>query len=175
MGGGIFNNGGNFNLINTTIAFNKAQGGQGRFLNPTSGYAAGGTDGEGYGGGIFNRSGIVDLSNTLISYNVNINDVENANLLGVTTDEDLYGDFTSANGSNLVFNIGAGILSGNTTGNIYSQDPLLLPLADNGGNTYTHAITPCPPDLLLMRVMMPSLLFLINVNFQERYFGYWFI
>ena len=145
MGGGIFNNGGNFNLINTTIAFNKAQGGQGRFLNPTSGYAAGGTNGEGYGGGIFNRSGIVDLNNALISYNININDVENANLLGVTTDEDLYGDFTSTNGSNLVFNMGAGILTGNTNGNIYSQDPLLLPLADNGGNTYTHAITPCPP------------------------------
>jgi len=145
MGGGIFNNGGNINSTNVTIAYNKAQGGQGRFLNATSGYAAGGTDGEGYGAGIFNRNGTVDINNALISYNRNVNDVENANLSGIVTDEDLYGDFTSTNGSNLVFNIGAGTLGGNTAGNVISSDPGLMPLADNGGTTYTHSLLPCPP------------------------------
>ncbi|MDA7761843.1 gliding motility-associated C-terminal domain-containing protein [Crocinitomicaceae bacterium] len=144
LGGGIFNNGGNIISTNLTIAYNKAQGGQGRFLNATSGFAAGGTDGEGYGGGIFNRSGTVDLNNSLIAYNKNINDIENANLIGIESDEDLFGSFTSTSGSNLVFNMGAGTLGGNTTGNIISADPLLMSLADNGGTTFTHAILPCP-------------------------------
>ena len=145
LGGGIFNDQGSIITTNVTIAFNKAQGGQGRFLNPNSGYAAGGTDGEGYGGGIFNRNGIVDINNTILSNNVNINDVENANLIGVSSDEDLYGTFVSSNGHNLVFNPGAGVLIGNTAGNVISADPGLQPLADNGGTTYTHAILPCPP------------------------------
>ncbi len=145
LGGGIFNNGGNINSTNVTIAYNKAQGGQGRFLNATSGYAAGGTDGEGFGGGIFNRNGTIDLNNSLIAYNKNVNDVENANLSGIVTDEDLYGGFTSTSGSNLVFNIGTGTLGGNTSGNVISSDPGLMPLADNGGTTYTHALLPCPP------------------------------
>ena len=144
MGGGIFNNGGSITSLNVTIAYNKAQGGQGRFLNATSGYAAGGTDGEGYGGGIFNRSGTVDLNNSLIAYNTNVNDIENTNLTGVETDEDLYGSFTSTSGSNLVFHLGAGTLGGTTTGNIISENPEILALADNGGTTYTHAILPCP-------------------------------
>jgi len=145
LGGGIFNDQGSIITTNVTIAFNKAQGGQGRFLNPNSGYAAGGTDGEGYGGGIFNRNGIVDINNTILSNNVNINDVENANLIGVSSDEDLYGTFVSSNGHNLVFNPGSGVLIGNTAGNVISADPGLQPLADNGGTTYTHAILPCPP------------------------------
>jgi len=145
LGGGIFNDQGSIITTNVTIAFNKAQGGQGRFLNPNSGYAAGGTDGEGYGGGIFNRNGIVDINNTILSNNVNINDVENANLIGVSSDEDLYGTFVSSNGHNLVFNPGSGVLIGNTAGNVISADPGLQPLADNGGSTFTHAILPCPP------------------------------
>ena len=144
LGGGLFNNGGSITTTNVTIAFNKAQGGQGRFLNPTSGYAAGGTDGEGHGGGIFNRSGTIDLNNTIVSNNINVNDVENANLNGVSSDEDLYGTFVSSNGHNLIFNIGAGTLTGNTAGNVISSDPLLVALADNGGSTHTHAILPCP-------------------------------
>ena len=144
IGGGIFNDGGTLSITNVTIAFNIAQGGQGRFLNPTSGFAAGGTDGEGHGGGVFNRDGIVDLNNTIVSYNVNINDVENANLSGITTDEDLNGTFGSTSGSNLIFNPGAGIMGGNTAGNIISSDPELLSLANNGGTTFTHAIVPCP-------------------------------
>ncbi|MDC1243957.1 gliding motility-associated C-terminal domain-containing protein, partial [Crocinitomicaceae bacterium] len=99
---------------------------------------------EGYGGGIFNRSGTVDLNNSLIAYNRNINDIENANLIGIESDEDLFGSFTSTSGSNLVFNLGAGSLGGNTLGNIISADPELMPLADNGGTTFTHAILPCP-------------------------------
>lgn len=144
LGGGIFNNGGNINVTNVTVAYNKAQGGQGRFLNATSGYAAGGTDGEGYGAGIFNRSGTADINNTIVAYNININDIENANLGGVIADEDLYGSFTSTSGSNLIFNLGTGTLGGNIAGNIMSSDPELMGLANNGGTTFTHAIVPCP-------------------------------
>ena len=87
----------------------------------------------------------MDINNTILSNNVNINDVENANLIGVSSDEDLYGTFVSSNGHNLVFNPGSGVLIGNTAGNVISADPGLQPLADNGGTTYTHAILPCPP------------------------------
>jgi len=55
----------------------------------------------------------------------------------------LYGTFTSTNGHNLIFNIGSGVLAGNTSGNIIGQDPLISPLANNGGFTYTLKISSC--------------------------------
>jgi gliding motility-associated-like protein/CSLREA domain-containing protein len=145
LGGGLFNNGGTITTTNVTIAFNTAQGGRGAFLNPLSGYAAAGTDGEGFGGGIFNRSGTINLNNTLVSNNTNVNDVANATPLGTASDEDLYGTVTSTSGFNLVFNPGAGVIGGNTAGNVLNADPGLLALSNNGGTTFTHALTTCPP------------------------------
>ena len=144
FGGGIFNNGGTITSINSSIAFNSAYGGQGQRLNSIGGYAAGGTPGQGLGGGIFNRSSTVDLSNTLIASNTNYNDILNSNTSGIASNEDLYGTFTSTNGHNLIFNIGSGVLTGNTTGNIIGQDPLISSLANNGGSTHTIKIATCP-------------------------------
>jgi hypothetical protein len=38
-------------------------------------------------------------------------------------------------------------IAGNPIGNITGQDPLLGPLADNGGSNYTHALLPGSPAI----------------------------
>ena len=48
---------------------------------------------------------------------------------------------TSA-GYNLIHVISGCTIAGDTTGNIVGVDPWLLPLADNGGPTWTHALAP---------------------------------
>ncbi len=142
FGGGIFNNGGTTSLLNVTVAFNFALGGNGR--TGQGGYAGRGLQGIGLGAGIFNRSGTIDLSNTLIANNIS-NVADNLNEPIAVTYEDLYGTFESSDGSNLVFNPGAGsVLGGNTAGNVLGIDPLLFPLANNGGGTSTHALSLCP-------------------------------
>lgn len=45
-------------------------------------------------------------------------------------------------GYNLIQVISGCTIAGDTTGNIVGVDPLLLPLADNGGPTWTHALAP---------------------------------
>jgi large repetitive protein len=57
---------------------------------------------------------------------------------------DVVGFFVSES-HNLVRDPLGGIFTGNTTGNIFHVDPLLLPLADNGGPTLTHALQPASP------------------------------
>jgi len=44
-------------------------------------------------------------------------------------------------GYNLIGDTTGCVISGDTTGNVLNQDPLLGPLADNGGPTKTHAIS----------------------------------
>ena len=80
----------------------------------------------------------------MLANNQIFNDIENANVLGNASNEELYGNYTSTNGHNLVYNIGAGILGGIATGNIIGQDPIIFPLADNGGLTHTIKIGVCP-------------------------------
>ena len=143
LGGGIFNDGGTITTTNVTIAYNNAYGGQGETLTASGGYAKGGTDGAGFGGGIFNRAGVIDINNTLVTNNYNHNDLDNSMLSVVTTDEDLWGNYTSTDGHNLIFNVGNGILAGTVTGNIVGQDPKTYPLANYGGLTYTIAINKC--------------------------------
>lgn len=124
LGGGIFNNGGTVGLENITLVLNTTSGGNG---GNGFWYGAGGT-GQGVGGGIFNYTGTVSFMNSIISNNTASN-----------ADPDLNGSFTS-NNYNIILETGSASITGITADNITGQDPNLSPLADNGGETDTHAI-----------------------------------
>ena len=60
---------------------------------------------------------------------------------------DCYGPALGSNGYNLIKDITQCPLTGDTTGNIIGQDPLLGPLTDNGGPTTTQALLPGSPAI----------------------------
>jgi CSLREA domain-containing protein len=126
-GGGVMVDAGSVvTLTNVTISDNSAN-----FLC----YQVGG----GLGGGVANFGGAVYAHNTLIAGNM-------ATWPLVDPGHDCFGDITSA-GYNLV-EIAAGCtLAGNHTGNITGQSALLAPLQDNGGGTFTHALSFASPAL----------------------------
>lgn len=144
FGGGLFNDGGTVTIVSSTIAYNEASGGFGNGGN--GGYASRGGRGTGLGGGLFNRSGTIDFSNTVVSNNIAdfLNNAGNANS---GTQGDLFGTFTSANGHNIVMTPAAAVMGGTTTNNIMNQDPLLMPLTNNGGRNNTHGLDACLPSL----------------------------
>ncbi len=120
--GGGLSNGGTLSITNSTISGNGTTGNGGGI------YTAGGTTAvsnstitnntAGAGEGIYNSSGTITLENTIVSGN------GAANCQGTITD----------NGNNLEF---PGVTCG---GFAVQADPLLAPLADNGGLTQTHAL-----------------------------------
>jgi hypothetical protein len=110
-------------LINATVAGNLADSGRG---------------GYGYGGGVYYSDFYVTikLRNTLLAYNY----------AGVTP-SDCAGPLTSQD-YNLIQAVPAGCtITGVTTHNITGVDPLLEPLADNGGATSTRALLAGSPAL----------------------------
>ncbi len=127
--GGIWvyvDNGGTANILNSTIAFNQTLTGP----NFT------GKVGTGKGGGIavgLNATGVVNIRNTILSNNQQSGPVPNdffrATLAGVGT---LNANFSLIGASPM-----AGDINGTNIGNL-SGDPLLGPLANNGGPTLTH-------------------------------------
>lgn len=82
----------------------------------------------GFGIDSVSDSGQQSLRNTIIANNT----------AGVNPDVRTASPINSL-GYNLIENITGANIGGNTTGNIYGQDPLLGPLEDNGGPTFTHA------------------------------------
>ncbi|HYX27946.1 MAG TPA: choice-of-anchor Q domain-containing protein, partial [Pyrinomonadaceae bacterium] len=89
---------------------------------------------NGFGGGIQQGGGTTSLRNTIVANNL------------AGTGADLFGSFTSQD-FNLIRNTAGGTISGTTTHNIIGMDPLLGPLANNGGPTLTHALLPNSPAL----------------------------
>ncbi len=151
-GGGIRNSGGTLTLVNSTISGNRTNRDGGGIYNSNA-IGVQGTvslanvtianntadldgDGSGRGGGIYNgpdTSGgtppAVRLINTLIAGNRDPNG-----------DRDCWGKLTSL-GHNLIQTVtDQCTISGTSTGNIIGKTPRLLPLADNGGDTPTHAL-----------------------------------
>ena len=121
-GGGIYNSGGAVHLRNVTIARNGAT--------------------PNIGGGLANPdTGDVTLRNTLIADNT-------AGSFGpdcfatVTREAALVSE-----GTNLIEDVTNCDVSGDTTGNISGQDPVLGPLTDNGGPTPTHALLAGSPAI----------------------------
>jgi len=121
-GGGIYNRD-TLTLSNCTV------------VNNTTGN--GGTGGSGgHGGGIFEqRENTTNSKSTIIADNT-----------AAGRGPDFYGTLTSY-GCNLIEDITDCIITDDEAGNIYGQDPLLGPLADNGGPTQTHALLFASPAI----------------------------
>ena len=143
FGGGIWN-WGDLSLFNCTVSQNSAYHGHGvGILNGGADYYGGGpyiihmdhctiafnTDSYGGGGGVVTSSGAFYSQNSIIADN-GTNDFS-----GVLTSE----------GYNLIQNTNDCTIAGDQTGNFYGEDPLLGPLQDNGGLTWTHALLPGSP------------------------------
>ena len=122
-GGGIFNQGA-LTVINNTVINNK------------TGFTGTGSGG-GNGGGIFRNAGTINLQHTIVA-----NNSVGSGALG----PDLSGEFNSQD-YNLIENISGATFTGETTHNIIGLDPLLGPLANNGGSTVTHALLAGSPAL----------------------------
>ncbi len=130
-GGGIYHMGVALNLDNVTIATNTAD-------------ADGNNIGD--GGGIFHVGGAATLKNTIIARNS-----DNTVAGNIHPDCSTPFAFTSQ-GYNLIGNgTGSGATIWQATDqvgtNISPVDPLLGPLADNGGNTFTHALLTGSPAI----------------------------
>ena len=124
-GGAIFNSNAT-SLVNCTITGNSAR------YSLEDGLPCGS------GGGIYNKIVVVYAKNIIIANNhVSPLDAEGP---------DCWGDLNSG-GYNLIKNISHCSIYDITEGNIIGKDPLLGPLADNGGPTQTHALLPGSPAI----------------------------
>ena len=133
-GGGIFNDSGTLTLVNTTVGQNTATVGTGGGFHNIGGTAmlthttvASNTAASG-GNGIQTEGGTVHLRNTLVAHN----GITNCNV-GLTSD-----------GYNLEDDTTCGLAG---AGDQQSTDPLLGPLADNGGDTQTYALLSGSPAI----------------------------
>ena len=126
-GGGIYAHGGAVVLANTTVADNQVS-------RPI---------GQQYivaGGGLFiDATASVTAQNTLIGNNVFTSSV-------IILPSDCSGLLHSA-GYNLIESTSNTTIDGDTTGNITGQDPVLGPLKNNGGATFTRALLPGSPAI----------------------------
>ncbi len=121
LGGGMFN-GGSATLSNSTVANNKSG-------------STGPSSGGGHGGGIHRSFGTINLQNTIVAHN---------SVGAGASGPDLFGEFNSQD-YNLIENVAGATFTGTTTHNVTGLDPLLGPLANNGGPTLTHALLPGSP------------------------------
>ena len=153
FGGGILNNGGTVNVTNSTLSGNTASGsinssgfGGGicnivGTLNVVSSTLSGNTASVGgFGGGISNsgNSGVTaNVKNTIIAGNT---------VAGTSTQgPDVQGSFASQ-GYNLIGN-NANSIGFTATGDQVNVNPMLGPLANNGGPTQTLALLPGSPAI----------------------------
>ena len=147
-GGGIYTGGifgaGTMTLNNSTVSGNTAPNGPG---------------GGNFGGGIYIDSGTLMLNNSTISSNSAVTGGGIYPNSGTVTLKNtlLAGNSAAGDGPDCWGSIGSGghNLIGNTTNCNFTQpsedllnaDPLLGPLQDNGGPTFTHALLPGSPAL----------------------------
>jgi CSLREA domain-containing protein len=123
-GGGIYN-AGTLSVDNGTVSANITGAGGESPLYPGD---------AGDGGGIYSAG-------TLITDNIQVRNTILAGNVSTHAAPDCSGALTSV-GYNLVQVVSGCTIAGDTTGNIVGLDPWLLPLADNGGPTWTQALAP---------------------------------
>lgn len=137
-GGGLDHFGGNLYLTNDTVSGNVANDNGGGLYNRGSAivanltFAGNTSSGAGTGGNIFNDEAELSLRNTIVAYS------------------DLDGNcFNSAGFLNsLGYNLDSGNTCGFTaTGDQANTNPLLGPLQDNGGLTFTRALLAGSPAI----------------------------
>jgi CSLREA domain-containing protein len=137
QGGGIFSGSGGVTITNSTISGNSASFAGGGIHTDSGGVTITNStisgNGAGGGGGINNGDTVVTARSTIIALN-----------LTATTGPDVNGALTSQ-GFNLIGNnSGATIFTPRRSDQIGTAgspiDPLLGPLQDNGGPTFTHAL-----------------------------------
>ena len=158
FGGGIFNTG-TLTIVNSTVSGNTASEGAGIYNGATStitnstfsGNAAPGAGGgcvnlgtlqianstlsdnsSGLGGGVFNI-GTLQIGNTILNTGDSGANISNS------------GGTVTSLGYNLSSDDGGGFLTG--PGDQINTDPMLGPLQDNGGPTFTHALLPASPAI----------------------------
>ena len=134
FGGGIYNGGNPATITNCTISGNTATSGGGSvFASATltiTNSTISGNSTAGQGGGIAqSNSAMINVRNTIIAKNT------------AASGPDFSGTLTSQ-GYNMIGNTsGMNIAAGSdTTGNQLNVDPVLGPLQNNGGPTFTHAL-----------------------------------
>ncbi len=139
-GGGVYN-AGTLALTACTLSSNTVTGG----LGGDSGFGTGGNGGNGRGGGLAQTAGSVTVGNTIIAGNSanggGGGSGGNAGNSGTGIGPDVFGTVTSS-GYNLVGRTdgSSGWVASDLTGTIATPlNPLLGPLADNGGPTRTIA------------------------------------
>ncbi|MDJ1183026.1 Calx-beta domain-containing protein [Roseofilum casamattae] len=143
-GGGVYSRGGGTaNFTNSTISGNSSNnngggiflrgnsGGTTNFINSTIANNTAGTN----GGGIHRNGGTVNLNNTIV-----------ANNTASTSGNDLSGTFNTVEYS-AISDVAGAIITNNDISNLTDTDPLLAPLANNGGNTQTHALLASSPAI----------------------------
>ena len=164
-GGGIFNMEGTITVSKSTFTSNDAEGGGGIYnsVQPSTLAVANSTFSENssiFGGGGISNIGTLTVANSTFSGNdggfggggaiVNLSTLHlmNSILANSTSGEDCYnasGDVIGTNINNLIETNGP---SGNMCGtSALSADPMLGPLADNGGATQTMALLAGSPAI----------------------------
>lgn len=150
-GGGIINDAEDeLTIVNSTISGNTAVNDGGGLHNLgvahlhnvtlTGNRADAAGNGSGLGGGVSNdEDAVLNMANTIIAGNQLSN-------LGSRPGEDCAGALHSL-GHNLVQTEEGCLLSGDLTGNILGQNPLLAPLQGNGGPTHTHSLLAGSPAI----------------------------
>jgi filamentous hemagglutinin family protein len=118
-GGGIWAGGSGATIRNSTIAFNTANN----------------------GGGIYRNNGTVDIGNSIVAQNTAGTSPDiGSNVAGV--------GYANAGWNLIGNNTGfAAIFTNGVNGTIIGVNPMLAPLANNGGPTQTHALLPGSPAI----------------------------
>ena len=134
-GGGISNSSGTLTIVNSTVSGNIAQNGGGIYQSSISGFnisnsTVSGNVANNVGGGIANVAGGGTLKNTIIALNLSGGDCSGDPLASLGHNLDSDGDCNLTDPADLS-----------------QTDPLLGPLQDNGGPTFTNALLPGSPAI----------------------------
>jgi len=159
LGGGIFNNG-MLTITSTTISGNFSSNGGAAYnsgggtLTITNSTVSGNSAGS--GGGIFNIAAFAITNSTFSGNSAQLgggifstetveigNTILNAGKSGANIVNS--GGTVTSHGYNLSSDDGGGVLTG--PGDQINTNPLLGPLQDNGGPTFTHALLPHSPAI----------------------------
>ncbi len=135
--GGILNAGQTLTVTNSTISGNSARSQGGGISNSGSltviNSTLSGNSAGYFGGGGINNGGTAQIGDTVL----------NAGAFGGTIVNQ--GGTVTSLGYNLASDDGGGVLTG--PGDQINTDPMLGPLQDNGGPTFTHALSPGSPAI----------------------------